>query len=82
MLVGSAILKLAAIVRLWDRSICFLFPRAEGGIARIIVDTKNFRGNIPKSVAVEACCRGGGGDDKDCQRLLLINPLLLLPCRD
>ena len=58
---GSELLDTA----LSDWAVLELGRAAEGGVARIIVDTKHFRGNFPESVAVEArCCGGddGGGD--------------------
>jgi allantoicase len=37
----------------------------EGGVSRIIIDTKHFRGNYPESVRLEGCCYNDESDLPD-----------------
>lgn len=45
-----------------DWAIIKLGKEGSNGVARIILDTKHFRGNFPESVEIEGCC-----DPEECQ---------------
>lgn len=51
-----------------DWAVLKLGQAAPNGVARIILDTKHFRGNYPESVSVEGClAESGTADDIVCQ---------------
>ncbi|KAL7491278.1 hypothetical protein ACHAWT_000694 [Skeletonema menzelii] len=37
-----------------------------GGVERIIIDTRHFKGNFPESVSIDACCCSNLSDDEVC----------------
>ena len=47
-----------------DWSIIKLGQPAENGVARVILDTKHFRGNYPESVLVEGCYQPSSSEDQ------------------
>ena len=39
---------------------------SKGGVERIIIDTRHFKGNFPESVSIDACCCSNISDDEVC----------------
>ena len=39
---------------------------SKGGVERIIIDTRHFKGNFPESVSIDACCCSNLSDDEVC----------------
>eukprot|EP00985_Skeletonema_marinoi_P008277 scaffold3705_cov159-Skeletonema_marinoi.AAC.3 len=39
---------------------------SKGGVERIIIDTRHFKGNFPESVSIDACCCSNLSDDVVC----------------
>lgn len=39
---------------------------SNGGVERIIIDTRHFKGNFPESVSIDACCCRNISDDEVC----------------